>query len=99
MNLIWKYELTQTTLNTLEMPVGAKVLTVQMQHNIPCVWALVKVGTPSLTGAAYCKVERRTFEIVGTGQPFENADKATYIGTVQMLGGSLIWHIFEITEK
>lgn len=98
MKQIWKYELTQTASNTFEMPKGAKILTVQMQNEIPCIWAIVNIGTPSLSGESFFKVERRTFKTVGTGRNFENADKAIYIGTIQALEGRLVWHIFEITE-
>lgn len=81
---------TKTTFNSFEMPIGAKVLTVQTQFNCICIWALVDKSETVK--------ETRNFEVVGTGWDFENADKSVYIGTVQAASGNLIWHIFEITE-
>jgi hypothetical protein len=70
------------------MPKGAKVLTVAYQHNALCLWAEVSADAPK---------EQRLFLICGTGHPIP--DGAQYIGTVQDAGGSLIWHVYEITPR
>jgi len=38
--------------------------------------------------------QRREIEIIGTGNPTEEANRR-YIGTFQQLGGRLVWHAFE----
>jgi len=68
------------------MPKGAEVLCVQMQDGIPCMWAMVDTST--------MERERRLFRILGTGHPADN-DVGKYVGTYQMMGGSLVFHVFE----
>ena len=83
---IHKYPVS-TGLFEVEMPEGAEVLTVQMQGNSPCIWARVDSEAP---------VTKYHFQIVGTGQPTPSIGEAAYIDTFQMLGGQLIWHLFEV---
>jgi hypothetical protein len=83
---IWKFPLETTDLQTVRMPSGAVVLTVEAQDARPCLWALVDSEAP--------KVNRR-FAIYGTGHPFGGGD---YIGTYQLVGGALVFHVFELTE-
>lgn len=83
---IWKYPLVATTAIDLEMPKGARVLTVQTQNHAPVMWALVDPAAAK---------ELRRFRVVGTGH--EGApDRGTYIGTFQLQGGSLVFHVFEV---
>ena len=42
-NRIWKFPLTATDKQKIELPVGAKVLTVQNQYHIPCMWVLLDI--------------------------------------------------------
>lgn len=90
MNTIWKYVLDTTDTQTIEMPSGAKVLTVQVQNGEPCIWALVNTDN---------KIEERTFRIYGTGHhmDYKYVDKETYIGSYQLSGGLLVFHLFEFT--
>lgn len=84
---IWKYVLQMEDEQTIKMPKGAKVLSVQMQNDEICVWALVDPAA---------ELENKAFWIIGTGNPFYlDMNFAKYIGTVQQLGGRLVWHIFE----
>lgn len=83
---IWKFELPVEDEPSVRMPLGAEVLTVQTQAGKPCLWALVDPAAP--------KHDRR-FRIVGTGHPFDDADAHRYIGTFQMHGGALVFHVFE----
>jgi hypothetical protein len=39
--------------------------------------------------------EKRSFRIAGTGHPIEYDDRMAFIGSVHMLGGSLVFHVFE----
>ena len=71
--------------NELDMPLGAEVLTVQVQENVITLWAKVDDQAP---------MERRGFLVLGTGDKFKG-DEGAYIGTVQKADGYLIWHVFE----
>lgn len=84
---IWKYELSPNNpINQIDMPMGAKVLCVQEQYNIPVIWVVID---PRVIN------EKRTFYIQMTGEPFYYDDKKKYIGTVQLQGGSFVIHVFE----
>jgi hypothetical protein len=85
MKQIWKFEIKE---GSIEMPIGARILTIEMQRGHACMWALVD------TDSDY---ESRNFAIVGTGHDFPDADKFNYIGTVQ--DGILVWHIFELIRE
>ena len=70
---------------SLSLPAGAKILSMQVQHGRPCLWALVEPNAAS---------ECWTVRIVGTGAPFELQPHEAYLGTVQMNDGALVWHAF-----
>jgi hypothetical protein len=84
---IWKFPVhVSDEVTVASMSIGAQILCVQMQHDTPCLWALVDKNA---------KREERRFRIYGTGQDIP-ANPGEYIGTVQMLGGMLVWHVFEV---
>ena len=83
METIYKYELAQAETQTIDMPEGAKVLTVQVQRGCPCLWALVESTNPLVA---------RHFRIYGTGHSFVHGE---YIGSFQLMGGDLVFHVFE----
>lgn len=85
MKTIWKY-VTCWDAFALMMPRGAKVLSVQVQNGVPCIWALVDPVEP---------VEMRRFLLVGTGHEIECTDGLSFIGTFQMRDGELVFHLFE----
>ena len=73
---------------SLEMPKGAQLLSFQCQDEQPCLWALVDPAAEK---------ETRNFRFAGTGHPIEEElSSLKFIGTAQMMGGCLIWHLFEI---
>ena len=86
---IWKYQIGTKVImdNTIkvDMPKGAKIIHIQTQREIPCVWALVDPAVES---------ETRYFFIVATGGDVPGDGQ--YIGTVFQQGGLYIWHIFEV---
>lgn len=85
MRIVWKYPLETLARTSISMPDGATILCLQMQGEIPTLWALV--NPPGIT-----KVTRR-FRFHGTGH--HNVDDGeTYIGTVQWPNG-LVFHLFE----
>jgi hypothetical protein len=83
MTTIFKHPLTAGS-NDLMLPAGSKVLTVQMQHGEPVLWALVDPAQPKRC---------HTINVYGTGHAMP-ADPGKYVATFQMDGGSLIWHAF-----
>jgi len=78
---ILKYRLSGAERQTIEMPVGATILSVQVQHESICIWAEVEDYTSA----------GRTFRIVGTGN--EVPEQCKYVGTVQQ--EPFVWHIYE----
>lgn len=67
-----------------------KLLTVQVQRSQICVWAEIDTDKPD-----------RHFNVfpVGTGWETDKLayfDKMTYLGTVQLYGGDLVWHMYYI---
>lgn len=82
---IWKYEIHADT-ECIEMPQGAKVLTVQIDQKTgePCIWAEVSPEKP---------MEKRSIHIVGTGHEFPNKEYGRYVGTFQW--GPLVFHVYE----
>jgi hypothetical protein len=84
---IWKYALEITDAPTfLSVPKDAEILCIQLQNGVPRVWMLCNPDAPP---------ETRAFSCVGTGHPMAAGYKGSYVGTVQMMGGSLVWHFFE----
>ena len=84
MKTIWKWEISLGN-GTATMPVGAEILTVQMQNGEPQMWAIVDPTA---------RTHHRNFHVVGTGH--EVPERATYIGTYQQPELGLVWHLFEI---
>lgn len=89
--VIWKFDLKPNEgdemVVVVNMPVGAQVLTVQMQHDKPRLWALVDPEAP--------RADRR-FQVVGTGHKFNPKPSAHYLGTFQMQSGAFVFHVFEV---
>jgi len=86
---IWKYTLQHTSVQHIAMPIGAKILSLQMQGNDACVWALVN---PERSKTPVC------FEIFGTGHeilPELPNEKRIFIGTYQDSG--FVFHVFTKT--
>lgn len=86
MRTVFKYRLTVDDAVTIKMPKFAKILSVGVQQESVFLWALV--DTDKLE-------ENRHFRIAGTGHPIEEAH-LTFLGTVFLMRGQLVFHIFEI---
>ena len=83
---IWKWTLTVTDMQSLPIPEGAKLLAVQMQGDVPQLWALVDEKA---------RIVHRKFATYGTGNPMPDGDPGQYVGTYQICGGALVFHVFE----
>ena len=88
MQTIWKYPLKLAGEQVVTTPIGARALCVQMQGDSLCLWVLCDP-------TAGVNVDR-TIRIIGTGHPIE-IDPGSYIGTIQIDGGALIFHVFDAT--
>lgn len=86
MKAIWKWTLAPAAKQTIPMPQGAQILSVQMQGKKPQLWALVDPDRP---------VEGRTIIYYGTGFREVPDDPGHYLGTVQLADSALVLHIFE----
>ncbi len=88
MNQIFKYALRVTDARqTVLMPLGARILSVQNQNGNLTLWALVDDRRDQVP---------RKFLVVGTGQDFD-AFGLEYVGTAQI--GIFVWHVFEEEKK
>ena len=86
MKTVWKFELAVTDEQAVRVPRGAQFLTVQMQGDRPCLWALVDPNA---------QPEDRIVRIHGTGHPVSESHLLQYISTFQLDGGALVFHAFE----
>lgn len=82
---VYKYPLPHKR-RIVQLPKGAHVLTVQMQDELPYLWAKVDPTQP---------LESRIFHIYGTGQSIPDYSVLAYVATFQEHGGALVWHVFE----
>lgn len=90
MRTIYKYDITDLNMGRLEAPI-VRVLSVGEQHGRICVWAEVDTKT---------KPEKWEFLPIPTGISLEDGngkyvlDKHTFYGTVSLVGGALIFHVY-----
>lgn len=82
---IWKVALTITGKQIITVPAYGKILSVQLQAGVVCLWVEVDPTLPRV---------KRTIRIFGTGHPM-NEEERQFIGTVQQ--GQFVWHVFEET--
>jgi len=89
MKTIYKYSLAASDWQTISVPVNAQILTVQTQYNEPFMWALVDTDNDM----RFVKID-----IYGTGHPIDTEHQREYLGTFQMDGGILVFHVFKRLE-
>jgi len=89
MQTIYKYSLDVDDLTVIAMPRGARILCLQTQNGEPQIWALVNSTAPKV---------KRKIAVRGTGHPADEVSAAAYIGTFQMHGGALVFHVFDRGE-
>lgn len=87
MEKIYKYPLALEDKQTIEMPMGSQILSIQTQFNKPCIWAMVNPNLPPIG----VKIE-----IYGTGESITNPFPSylKYIGTFQINNGHVVYHVF-----
>jgi len=84
MNKIYKYQLGTVDTQSIIMKQGYKILDLQLQRGIPCVWVLIDPNNNNSL------VEFRTY---ATGQTVDERSNE-YIGSYQLYGGDAIFHVF-----
>jgi hypothetical protein len=89
--VVWKYPIDMVDLFSLDLPLGAQVLHVEMQKDTCCMWCLVDPDAPP---------KARRFRLAGTGHPIIDCE-VKYIGTFNMMDSVLVFHLFEecVTEE
>ena len=84
---IWKFDLETTDQQVIQMPQGAMILSVQTQRGYPRMWALVNPAA---------EMGGRKINIHGTGH--DVTEGGAFIGTYQLSGGALVFHVFDAGE-
>ena len=88
---IWKYPLDLLSDNIeLEIPSPAKSISFQIQYGKPTLWCLVNPDMDTV---------KKKFRMAGTGYTIDDKlEDLKHIGTVQILNGNLIYHLFEVVS-
>lgn len=85
---VYKYPIPAEDYFYLDLPRGAKILSVQEQNKKACLWVLIEKATPTV---------KRFFRLAGTGDYIkESSDKLNFVGTFQLLDENFVGHLFEI---
>ena len=90
MKTIHKYKLEIKDIQEIEIPAFAQILSVQTQFETPCIWAMVDTD--------HKKVKYK-FRTIGTGPQLDDDDvNGKYIGTYQLRGGELVFHVWQMIQ-
>lgn len=84
MSQVWKFVLQPEI--EVEMPKGAKLLSVACQGSEICLWAKVDPNAGN---------ETRSFVGYGTGHEIPDDMHLEFVGTALLDGGAMVFHIFE----
>lgn len=91
MKTIFRFDLQEAAMQTIEMPKGAQILHIARQTRFPLrlsLWALVDPDAPPV---------ERQIQLVGTGHGEVPDEGATFIATYQEASG-YVWHFFDRGE-
>ena len=84
MKTIYKYALNKTDTQVVQLPLGARIICTQIQFDTPFIWVLIDKN--------YIDTESVQITIAGTGHDLD--DPGEYVGTVQLLKGEWVFHVF-----
>lgn len=87
---IYKYHLEVKEKQQLFLPEFAKIIALQIQNGMPCIWVKIPEIQYGMGGKATDEI--RTFITVGTGHTFSE-ENLIYVGTYQL--GAFVGHVFE----
>ena len=84
---IFKYPFHITPQQSVSLPRFSKILKVDTQREVPCIWAMVDPTE---------KMEEHDLFIFGTGHDLPEDIEANYnyIGTIQTTEEIYVWHVF-----
>ena len=83
---IWKFTLDgRASPQSIQMPKGAQSLSVQVQGENPCLWAIVN---------PQAEPETVLISIYGTGHNLPD-NPGEFIGTFQISNGRFVFHVFK----
>lgn len=85
MNTIWKFPLRIDDEQIVTMPAVFRVLCVQVQRGVPCLWVMVDESSSPRDVSV---------SIRGTGHDVSGIPPDDYVGTFQVADGALIFHVF-----
>jgi hypothetical protein len=88
MKTIWKYVIQFRDVQTLYLPKGSTLLSVQLQNDTPYIWALVNPDN------LFADEDEISILMFGTGNPIEKefAWNTQFLGTIQNNG--IVFHVF-----
>lgn len=89
MKTIYKYEISKYGRREIRMPKGAKILSTQLQHGEPVIWALVDTSAPSVA---------RNIDVHTTGSDVRDDDTSRFIGTLLLDDGKYVIHVLDLGE-
>ncbi len=75
--------------NVIDIHEGAETLSVMVQDDVPCLWAIVDTERP---------VVKRHFIIYATGSELKEPETLLWVATFGHLDNNFIYHCFEIVE-
>lgn len=85
MRRIFKYQLSISDEQTVSLPIGSRILSLQVQRGIPCIWAIVD--------DEQSKTSQVVIRMFGTGHciSYEESNDR-FAGTIQVR--DLVFHVF-----
>lgn len=87
MKRIYKYHLEVTDRQPIVLPSGSEILSVLVQYGRIALYALVDTDEQA--------TEKYLIRMYGTGHPVDEIDcKFDFLGTVSLMDGQAIFHIF-----
>lgn len=95
-NIIYKYVLKPADRQTFQLPKGAEVLSVESQFTPDSISDEEQMVVYAFVDEEEKETEPFTFQIRGTGHQAGNFKRKnyTFLGTVKLLNGRLMFHIF-----
>jgi|WetSurMetagenome_2_1015567.scaffolds.fasta_scaffold04369_10 hypothetical protein len=93
MKVIYKYELAVIPKQFIKMPYDFKILKVDVQKGIPCIWV---EHIKEIAEAGIHVLNSYEFITVGTGKPFSFVyeDNWEYIGSYMLDEGQFVGHVY-----
>ena len=72
---------------SLRLPVGAEILSCQVQYDQPVIWAMIDLSQPQ---------EDRPLAFWPTGMAIPFDGYMRHVDSIQMYGGDLVFHLFDL---